>query len=223
MEFTAAQIQVAKRLFELGAVKFGAFRLKLHETNPDAPLSPVYLNLRTPQNPKAGPLDADDIQACISAMIELLLDRHLEFESVVGVPRAGDPFASTLARQMTKTGQMVGLLVLGKDEAGDKRMVARIREGAFGPGFTVLVVDDLITRADSKLEAIRVLEREGLRVKDVLVLVDRGQGGRQELERLGYRLHAVFTLRELLDFYVETDLLTAAKRDEVLAYLAVNS
>jgi uridine monophosphate synthetase len=223
MEFTAAQIRVAKRLFELGAVKFGAFKLKLHEKNPDAPLSPIYLNLRTPDNPKAGPLTPDEVQACSAAMVELLLARNLSFEAVAGVPRAGDPFANSLARQMTKTGQMVGLLVLDKSEDGDKRLVTSIREGAYGPGFVALVVDDLITRADSKLEAIRVLESSGLRVTDVLVLVDRGQGGGKELERFGYRLHAVFTLRELLDFYVDTGLLAVTKRDEVLAYLTANS
>ena len=38
--------QVADTLFDLGVIKFGAFRLKLHEKNPDAPLSPIYVNLR---------------------------------------------------------------------------------------------------------------------------------------------------------------------------------
>ena len=35
--------QVARALFDEGAVKFGAFRLKLHDEHPDAPLSPIYL------------------------------------------------------------------------------------------------------------------------------------------------------------------------------------
>ena len=32
--------------FRAGAIQFGAFRLKLHEDRPDAPLSPLYINLR---------------------------------------------------------------------------------------------------------------------------------------------------------------------------------
>ena len=223
MSFSEAQARVAVRLFDLGAVKFGAFRLKLHEKNPDAPLSPIYLNLRTADNPKPGPLGPEDVSACVTVMRDRLLVASLDFQVVAGVPRAGDPFACVLARQMAGLGKMVSLLILEKTEDKDKRLVTSITHGAFGPGFTALVADDLITRADSKLEAIRVLEDAGMRVTDVLVLVDREQGGRDELTRFGYRLHAVFTLRQLVDFYVEAGKIDAAKRDEVVAYLSANS
>ncbi len=45
-EMTATQRAFADALLECGAVKFGAFRLKLHEREPDAPLSPIYVDLR---------------------------------------------------------------------------------------------------------------------------------------------------------------------------------
>jgi hypothetical protein len=38
--------QLAVELLNIGAIKFGNFRLKLHEKNPDAPLSPIYIDLR---------------------------------------------------------------------------------------------------------------------------------------------------------------------------------
>ncbi len=43
---TETQKELADALFNIGAIKFGAFRLKLHEKNPTAPLSPIYVNLR---------------------------------------------------------------------------------------------------------------------------------------------------------------------------------
>ena len=43
---TPKQRAFADGLLASGAVKFGAFRLKLHETQPDAPLSPMYVDLR---------------------------------------------------------------------------------------------------------------------------------------------------------------------------------
>lgn len=43
-------------LWQVGAVKFGEFELKIHQTNSSAPKSPIYLDLRTPDNPKPGPL-----------------------------------------------------------------------------------------------------------------------------------------------------------------------
>ncbi len=75
-------------------------------------------------------------------------------------------------------------------------------EGAFTAGETVVVLDDLVTTGGSKLEAIAPLSEAGLAVKDVVVLVDRGQGGAAELAAHGLRLHAVLTLADLLDALV---------------------
>ena len=57
----------------------------------------------------------------------------------------------------------------------------RAIEGSFEPGETTLLVDDLITRGDSKLEATVPLEAAGLEVRDILVLIDREQGGLEEV------------------------------------------
>lgn len=211
--------QVALNLFHLGAVKFGAFRLKLHEKNPDAPLSPIYLNLRTPQNPKPGPLTPEPVR-----LIAFLMDtmvNELKFELVCGVPNAGDPFAEVLYEMQRM--RLNGLLQLGKSEEAGRRFVSDIHIGSFAPGNTVLVVDDLITHADSKFEAIEVLEANKLIVKDVAVLVDREQGGSKELADKGYRLHSAFTLRWLVNFYAAQRLIEMSKRDEVLDYLQANS
>jgi uridine monophosphate synthetase len=74
-------------------------------------------------------------------------------------------------------------------------------EGLFLPGETVVVVDDLATTGGSKFEAIDKLSSAGLRVRDVAVLIDRGSGAREALEAAGYRLHAVMTLRQMLDHW----------------------
>ncbi len=46
-----AQERLAERLFNEDVIKFGGFKLKLHEKNPEAPLSPIFFNLRTEDNP----------------------------------------------------------------------------------------------------------------------------------------------------------------------------
>jgi len=211
--------QVALELFHCGAVKFGAFRLKLHEKNPDAPLSPVYLNLRTADNPKPGPLTSEIIG--MIAILMAALTRELKYRLVCGVPNAGDPFAEMLYG--LNQDKLSGLMRLEKSVKQEKRFVSGIKQGGYTLEETVLLVDDLITKADSKFEAIQVLESAGLRVYNVVVLVDREQGGKEEMESRGYRLHAVFTLRELVDFYADQRLIEGSKRDEVLAYLRENA
>ncbi|MCX6811414.1 MAG: hypothetical protein NT039_01845, partial [Candidatus Berkelbacteria bacterium] len=70
------------------------------------------------------------------------------------------------------------------------------------------------------VEATDILRRNKLVVKDVGVVVDREQGGLQQLEQLGIRLHSVFTLLGLIDFYRETGLVKPEMADEIRVSLA---
>lgn len=210
--------QVALELINCGAVQFGSFKLKLHEENPDAPLSPIYLNLRTPDNPKPGPL-TPNIVGMITVLMASLID-HLKFDLVCGVPNAGDPYANTLYALIQDL--LTGIVRLGKSEQDGKRAVTHILPGDWQPDQTVLLVDDLITQAHSKLEAIEVLKGAGLIVRDLVVLVDREQGGVADLEARGYATHSAFKLTELVNFYASEGLITRDFQKHVLAYLAGN-
>ena len=72
-------------------------------------------------------------------------------------------------------------------------------EGQFKPGERVVLIDDIITDGASKLEAIQPLEEAGLIVKDLVILIDREQGGRELLAARGYTLHSVLTISHCLE------------------------
>jgi orotate phosphoribosyltransferase len=78
----------------------------------------------------------------------------------------------------------------------------------------------VVTHADSKLEAIRVLEGNGLVVRDVAVLVDREQGGPAQLAAAGYTLHAALRLSQLLDRWRAAGGLDDATYTRVRDYMA---
>lgn len=198
------------------------FRLKLHETQPDAPFSPYFLNFRTPDNPKPGPLTPEIIQQAAKIMYGLARQRQLKYDRVAGVPNAGDPFAAAFSITPA-SGKPIPLLRLGKQERPGGRKVVGVIDGEWNPGDTVLLIDDLITQADSKLEAIHALSYSRLSVDDVLVLVDREQGGPEQLKANLVNLHAVFTTSELLDLYVSAGRMSSALRDEIKAHMAANS
>lgn len=194
------------------------FELRLHQDNPSAPLSPYYLQFRTPDNPKPGPLTPDIVDRSASCMQMLVAIDGLDFDAVVGVPNAGKPFAEALARFTGKP-----LVEMAKYEHSGKRHIASLK-GKVPPSIQkVLVVDDLITAATSKLEAITILQNEGIAVDDVVVLVDREEGGYDELDEWGCRLHSVFTITELFDLFVETGRVPSQLRDDVQTYRTLQS
>jgi orotate phosphoribosyltransferase len=191
--------QLADDLFRIGAIRFGEFKLKHHEKDPTAPLSPIFLNLRAEVAKNPGPINNDLLERLSRAMADVLVAHQAtDFDLIAGVPHAGDPYAEWLATLFARNGHPLGVLRLDKKESDAGRSVSGIREGAYGRGQRVLLVDDLITKADSKLEAIATLEAAGLVVKDVIVVVDRAQRGKEELEAHGCKLHCLFELPYLL-------------------------
>ncbi len=205
-ELTPAQRAFADGLLTSGAVKFGAFRLKLHGPPPDAPLSPMYVDLRVLRS------FPDALDAAVATLRELIEARGLRFDRYADVPMAATPMVAVLSH-------LTRVPMITPREAKTHGAGGNIN-GAFTPGETALVIDDVVTHADSKLEAIRVLEANGLVVRDVVVLVDREQGGPEAIAAAGYTLHAAVTISQLLDYWRETGGITQEAYDRVKAYFA---
>jgi len=188
----------ALELFRAGGVKFGEFTLKSGRK------SPVYVDLR-PLVSHPGVL-----RAAGQALAGVL--RGLEFDRIAGLPYAGLPLAvsASLAADLP-------MLYARKEAKGYG--TSRLIEGTYEPGMTVALVDDVITDGGAKIELAAPFLAEGLGVRDVVVLVDREQGGRETLAAHGYSLHAVFTLREVVRLLAGADAVPAEQAATVLAYL----
>ncbi len=187
---TSKQRAFADGLLTSGAVKFGAFRLKLHETQPDAPLSPMYVDLRVLRS------FPDALDAAVATLAELIEKDKLVFSRYADVPMAATPMVAVLSH-------ITRIPMITPREAKTHGAGGTIN-GYFTPGETVLVIDDVVTHADSKLEAIHTLEANGLVAHDVVVLVDREQGGPEAIAAAGYKLHAAVTISDLLAYWRET-------------------
>jgi len=191
--------QLTLALYDLGCVRFGDFTLVSGQH------SPIYLDLRllvsSPQT----------MRKVAQAYAEIL--RPLSFDRLAAIPYAALPIGTAVAMEMD-----VPLVYPRKEvkEYGTGRGI----EGGFEEGERVIVLDDLITTGLSKLRAIAPLEEAGLLVEDVVVLVDREQGGTQELAQDGYKLHAILRLTEMLHTLTRRGRMSPQQRDEVFAFLA---
>lgn len=197
------------------------YKLKLHEKKPDAPLSPFYIMLRTPDNPKPGPLTPSVVRAVGQQLYEYTESIGLQYDCVAGIPNAGDPIADAFYVSIPQE-KGVRLIRLGKVTGEDGRRIEGIVGGKYKPGDRVLLIDDLVTQADTKKEAASVVEEAGLKVAAILVLVDREQGGARDLKKAGYNFQCVFTISELLDIYLQTGRMSREVYKEIKNYLANN-
>lgn len=207
-EMTATQRAFADALLACGAVKFGAFRLKLHEREPDAPLSPIYVDLRVLRS------WPDAMDTAVGVLAEMIMTKQLSFTRYADIPMAATPLVAILMHQTR-------VPMITPREAKTHGIAGTIN-GDFSLGETVLVIDDLVTHADSKLEAIRVLENNGLKVRDVAVLIDREQGAPEQLAVAGYTLHAALKLSQLLAYWRDSGAIDEATFERVRAYQSAN-
>jgi orotate phosphoribosyltransferase len=71
-------------------------------------------------------------------------------------------------------------------------------EGVDQAGTRVAIIEDVVTTGASTLRAIEGALNAGFRIQAVLALVDRQEGGREELQKKGYVLESIYTTEDLL-------------------------
>ena len=191
-------LALAEELYHLGVLSFGSFTLK------SGIVSPFYLDLRrTVSSPKLLMNVADAIHEAV---------KSCSYDLVCGVPYTALPFATVFSiRQNTP-------MILKRKER-KQHGTGKMCEGIFHPGQTCLVIEDVITSGQSILETLESLESEGLSVRDIAVLVDREQGGRQVLESKGYQLHSVFTIRQIISHLSEIGKIDAAAASTIFDFI----
>jgi orotate phosphoribosyltransferase len=119
----------------------------------------------------------------------------LEVQAVGGLTMGADPMAHAIALTSYLKGRPINAFSVRKmpKEHGTGGLVV----GDVRPGYRVAVLEDVITTGGSTLKAIEAARDFGLEVVQVLILVDRQEGGREKVAAVVPRIEAVFTMEDL--------------------------
>jgi len=187
--------------YKLGIIKFGRFTLK------SGIESPFYVDLR--------PLASDPkiLKNLANYLLEMLpLDN---FDLICGVPYAALPMATAMSLE-----SYIPLIIKRKEAKnyGTKKLI----EGIYQKGQNCLLVEDVITSGKSLIETIAEVEQEDLKVADIVVVLDREQGGKELLESKGYRVHTLFNISEVCTILQETGELSDEEVKRIQDFLQGN-
>ena len=164
-------------LINIGVIKSGEFTLR------SGKVSPIYIDCRTII--AYPPL----LRQVANALWNEI--KPLKPSLLCGVPYTALPMATAISLE-----QNIPMLMCRKEikDYGTKKPI----EGEFTFGQDCLIIEDVVTTGGSVLQTAELLKSQGLQVKDIVVLVDRQQGGKEALMAAGYFLHSIFSLSELI-------------------------
>lgn len=190
--------KIARKLYEVGGIKFGEFTLTSGKT------SPYYVDLRiVPSYPEL----FDEVAETCTATVEKIGRKG----KIAGIPTGGLPLATLVSHKLE-----LPLLYVRKRKKshGRKKGV----EGEFEGG-NIVLIDDVATTGGSIMEGAETVRGKGGTVKDAVVILDREEGAEEALEEKGINLHSCFRISELIDYLREDSILDDEKYSLVKEYL----
>ncbi|CAK1595874.1 unnamed protein product [Parnassius mnemosyne] len=199
MDYNKQLENLALNLFKIDAVKFGEFTTK------SGIKTPVYFDLRVI-------VSYPVVMELISHLLFEFLLKTSEYDYFCGVPYTALPIATLLSVEAKKS------MLMRRKEAksyGTKKVI----EGHYKLNQKCIIVEDVVTSGSSVLETVKDLRNEGLIVEEAVIILDREQGGKQNLEANNVSMRSLFTMSKLIEILVNNNCITEQVGKEVKSYL----
>jgi orotate phosphoribosyltransferase len=125
--------------------------------------------------------------------------RTWNVKAVGGLTLGADPVATAIAYTSYLKGEPLESFIVRKEPK--KHGTMSWIEGKVKKGDKVLIVEDVITTGSSTIKAIKRSRACGLKVMGVVVFIDRQEGGKEAIRKLGLPFKALLTKDEIFKAY----------------------
>jgi orotate phosphoribosyltransferase len=129
---------------------------------------------------------------------EIIKRSKIPVEAVGGPTLGADPIVTAISIVSYLEGDPIPAFIIRKEPKKHGKALWIEGDKSLRPGTNVAIVEDVVTTGGSTLRAIEIAKTQGLQVVQVLALVDREEGGRENLAREGYILESIFTKTDIV-------------------------
>jgi orotate phosphoribosyltransferase len=198
--------QVGILLIKNSAIKFGDYILASGKK------SPYYIDLR---QTISSPITMDWIGNALTRIVINEIGKD-KIDKILGVPTAGVPFATVVS-------QKLAIPLIYYRQARKEHGVRKKIEGILDRNDRVLIIDDLITTGESVIESAEVVRDQGGVVNELVVLLDREQGGKERLRSSRMEPHVLFKISDAMEWLHTVGLIEDKIFDTVKRYIKEES
>ncbi|MCW4010858.1 MAG: orotate phosphoribosyltransferase [Candidatus Bathyarchaeota archaeon] len=195
--------KVAGALYRSGCIKFGTFKIKSGAT------SPYYIDMaRLLSSPKELCTIADAAAEKIKPLVAAE-----EINKLASIELKGALIAPSIACRLDLP------CVIVRKETKAYGVTGRIAGAEVAEGDNLLFFDDVVSEGLSKIEGVKPLRELGANVKQLLVVVNREQGGKESLEKMGFKVDSLAKISEIVESLHKSGSISKGQMDEVLGYI----
>ena len=146
-------------------------------------------------NCKPTTLDPEGMNLIGAIIFDMLKDTGIT--AAGGLTLGADPIANALSVISYQKGNPIKSFIVRKDikDHGTKSAI----EGNVHPGEKIAIIDDVITTGGSTITAIEQARKAGLSVEMVITLIDREEGGRENILQHVDNIKTILTRTEVME------------------------
>jgi uridine monophosphate synthetase len=170
--------------------------------------SPYYVDLR---QTISDPISMDWISNSLARIVINEIGES-KTDKILGVPTAGVPFATIISQKLAKP------MLYYRRERKEHGVRKKI-EGDMQRNERIVMVDDLITTGQSVIDAANAARDQGGVVHELVVLLDREQGGKENLRAQSIEPHVLFNISEAFEWLREVKLIDEDHYNVIMEYM----